>query len=131
MYACLHVCLQEEIMDIKLTKTYRISIENVEGLMDRRALTGKSINEMINEAIADYLNKSITPYQVERVEDIKPYVYDGPVIPAKLEEDSGTPPPNFNNTTTADPPNFDNTTTGEAPKNNLRLFGDEEDGIKF
>lgn len=119
-----------------IQKTIRFTLDfwsQIEKIMaERNQNASETIIYLIKLGMIAHKDDGIkSPYQVERVEDIKPYVYDGPVIPAKLEEDSGTPPPNFNNTTTADPPNFDNTTTGEAPKNNLRLFGDEEDGIKF
>jgi len=123
-------------MKIKLTKTYRIDIENVEGLIDRKAMIGKSINEMVNEAIKDYLDTSIDlpktdiPYE-KKTEQPKEYVHEGPEPEVTFDDSTGTPPPNADNTTTGDPhPNADDITTGNLSDSKLDAFlGDSDEPV--
>jgi hypothetical protein len=44
-------------MKMKITKTYRIDMESVESLMDLKAKNGTSINEMVNQAIYEFLSR--------------------------------------------------------------------------
>lgn len=87
----------------------------------------EALNYMLRLGLDTHYKGRPAPYDIEKGEEIKGYVYDGPPIPAKLEDDTGSPPPNFDNTTSGDQPETISDGTTDEPRKNSLSLGLEDD----